>query len=363
VNPSIESIDWHGFLQREPLPCVSAEGVGELGRGPVLITGAGGSIGSAVAVRLAGVGTELILLEASESGLHELQSRMDECSEAGKQSFYLGSGADRGLLKEIFARHKPGVVFHTAAFKHVPLLEEQPLAAIANNVFGTQMLAGVAAEHDARVVLLSTDKAVAARSVMGATKRVAEKIVLASGGIVVRLANVLGSRGSVSEVFAQQIATGRSLTVTDALAERYFLTLGEAVELLIGAAAIGDCAIVVPLLKKAHRIAELAEFMGRTLAPEREVAIEFTGLRAGEKLREQLWAGDEDGSEDAARGRVGIAAQNPSRSWLEGRLRALEENVTRRDVANAITSLRELVPDYEPSATVLALVKDSAVVS
>lgn len=363
MNPSIESIDWHSFLQRERLPCTAAEAVAELRRGPVLITGAGGSIGSALAVRIASVGSELILLEASESGLHGLQSRLGGCSEAGKLSLYLGSAADRGLLTEIFARHRPGVVFHTAAFKHVPLLEEHPLAAIANNVFGTQMVADLAAEHDARLVLLSTDKAVAPRSVMGATKRVAEKIVLASDGVVVRLANVLGSRGSVSGIFAQQIAAGQPLTVTDASAERYFLTLWEAVELLIGAAAVGDCAIVVPLLKRAHRIAELAEFMRRMLAPERDVAIEFTGLRAGEKLRERLWAEDEDTSEDAARGRVRIAAQVPSRGWLEGRLRALEESVTRRDVANAIASLRELVPEYEPSAAVRALAKDSAVVS
>ncbi len=140
---------------------------------------------------------------------------------------------DQGLLEHIFAAHAPRIVFHAAAFKHVPLIEEQPFAAIANNIFATATLTCAAAAHHARVILLSTDKAVQPASFMGATKRVAEHIVRSAGGTVFRLGNVLGSSDSVSEIFAQQIARGGPITVTDPAARRYFLTLEEAVNLLL----------------------------------------------------------------------------------------------------------------------------------
>lgn len=363
VIPAFHSIDWHCFLGRAALPHASAENITSLRRTPILITGAGGSIGSGLAVRLAKAGVELILLEASETALFELQCALTKNSGLDKQRSYLGDVADRNLLAEIFRRHKPAVVIHTAAFKHVPMLEYEPLAAISNNVFGTKTVTDVAIDHGARVVLLSTDKAVAPRSVMGATKRAAEKIVLASEGVVVRLANVLGSRGSVSEVFAEQIAARRALTVTDAAAERYFLTLEEAIELLVAAAAKEDHAsIVVPLLTRAHRVAELAGFMAQTLAPGCDVQIKFTGMRAGEKLWEQLWADNEDAVQDPARGIVRIAPAVNCRRSLEERLQQLFESIEARDIRSALHSLRELVPDYDPSATVLAVSRQATVI-
>lgn len=363
VIPALQHINWHRFLQRAPLPHAKAEDVAALRRTPILITGAGGSIGAGFALRLADEGAELILLEDSESALYELQTALTAISAPAKRSFYLGNAADRDLLAEILLRHKPDIVIHTAAFKHVPMLEEQPLAAIANNVFGTRAVTEVAADHRARVVLLSTDKAVAPRSVMGATKSVAEKIVLASDGVVVRLANVLGSRGSVSEVFAQQIAARRALTVTDPAAERYFLTLDEALDLLIAAAASTDRAsIIVPLLTKAHRVAELAAFMTNTLAPECDLQLKLTGMRLGEKLSEQLWADDEDAFEDRARGTLRVAPTLCSRRSLEQPLQSLKESLDARDISSALHSLRQLVPSYEPDATVLALASGAAVV-
>lgn len=354
--PSLSSIDWHSFLQRAPLPSASVESIGELKKRPVLITGAGGSIGSGVARRLASEGVELILLEASEAGLYELRGSIQ-----GNSSSYLGSTADRELLNEIFSRHRPSVVLHTAAFKHVPMLEDQPLAAIANNVFGTEAVTEQAARHGARVLLLSTDKAVAPTSVMGATKRVAEKIVLASEGVVVRLANVLGSRGSVGEVFAEQIAAGRTLTITHVAAERYFLTLAEAVELLVAAATEKHATIQVPLLRKAHQIFELAKFMAETLAPGIEIPIEITGLRVGEKLTEQLWADNEQPIEDSARGIATIEPAVHLHRSLQEHLESLEESVRSRDVHSALIFLRKLVPDYQPSTAVLNLADNPAV--
>ncbi len=352
-------LDWYAFLQRQPLPAASMENLAELRQRPVLVTGAAGSIGSGVVSRLAHAGVELILLDSSEAGLYELQPSLPSW---GSHTSYLGNVADRELLAEIFARHRPATVIHTAAFKHVPMLEEQPLSAIANNVVGTAALADAAVEHGARILLLSTDKAVAPRSVMGATKHVAEKIVLASNGVVVRLANVLGSRGSVSEVFAQQIAAGRPLTVTDSAAERYFLTLAEAVELLVSAASSPDRAsIIIPLLTRAHRIADLASFMAKALAPERNIAIEFTGLRIGEKMSEQLWADDEIANGDPASGIVRIAAATTARRSIHHQLQSVKDSLKTRDVKAALHSLTELVPAYEPSPAVLALANTSAV--
>src|SRR5262249_13465401 len=163
------------------------------------------SIGSALARRLARDGAKVVLLESSESSLVELQLEFGDLRTDNSPAFYLGSAADRGLLDEIFEVHTPRVVFHAAAFKHVPLLEKHPLAAISNNVFSTEVVVDAVVAHGVRVVLLSTDKAVAPVSVMGAAKRVAEQIVLASGNTVLRLGNVLASSGSVTELFVRQI--------------------------------------------------------------------------------------------------------------------------------------------------------------
>jgi FlaA1/EpsC-like NDP-sugar epimerase len=361
VIEPLESIDWYRFLERPQLPQAPPETLAALTYKPILITGAGGSIGSALTRRLIGAGCAVLLLEASESNLYELDKELRGASGGQAARMYLGDAGDSTLLADIFAVYRPQVVFHAAAFKHMPLLEQQPLAAIANNVSVTKAVADKALEHGARVVLLSTDKVVTPTSVMGASKRVAEQIVLAYGGNVVRLANVLGSRGSVSEVFAAQIAAGEALTLTDATAERYFLTVEEAVELLVAAGVDENGGgILVPDLKKAHTIKDLARFMVKTLAAGKEVRIDITGLRAGEKLTELLWAEDEDRVEDRARGIVRIEPQAWKRDGIEERLRLLTSSVERRDVAGAIVALRKLVSEYKPSATVLAMGKSSA---
>ena len=213
ISP-LNDLNWRSFLGRPPLSSPPPDGIEALRQQPILITGAGGSIGSALALRLAALAPSmLVLLEASESNLYALQRDWAELQTANPRAScpmapVLGSVADQPLLDEIFALHAPLIVFHAAAFKHVPLMEEQPLAAISNNVFATQTLTETATAHGARVVLLSTDKAVQPASVMGATKRVAEQIVLSSGGTTLRLANVLASRDSVAEVFTRQIAQG-----------------------------------------------------------------------------------------------------------------------------------------------------------
>jgi FlaA1/EpsC-like NDP-sugar epimerase len=355
VTPSLNTIDWHSFLARPALPAPSSETISSIVKQPILITGAGGSIGSALAQRLALHGAQIVLLESSENNLHDLQRDLANLQPSPRAIFYLGSVADRSLLDEIFALHHPRIIFHTAAYKHVPIIEEHPLAAIANNIFATQSLCDAASAHRARVILLSTDKAVAPASMMGATKRVAEQIVLNSGGTVLRLGNILGSRGSVTEVFAHQIANGFSLTVTDPAARRYFLTISEAVDLLLSASAAERPALLAPQLPTTHFIADLARFMVRSLTETNDGSIEFTRLRPGDKETEQLWSEYETPHPANASCLLQLDSPSVSQGQLETLLATLCDAVHLRDLSASLEVLRVLVPDYTPSSTVLGL--------
>lgn len=353
--PVLKNLDWRGFLQRPALAGAAPEALEELRHETILITGAGGSIGGALALQLSTLSpARLILLEAAESNLYQLQREWGEASapSACAMTATLGGAGDRELLEEIFQRHTPGLVFHTAAFKHVPLMEEQPLAAIQNNIFATETLLNVAGKFGARVMQLSTDKAVEPASVMGATKRVAEQMVLAAGGRALRLANVLASRDSVAEVFQRQIAAGGPLTVTTATARRYFITLDEAVRLLLAAATLPEpVALLAPVLPGMQKIAELARFMAEELAPGREIALEFSGCRAGDKESEELWGDAEQARATSCADLVSIATAKLKAAELTALRRAVEA----RDLSGALHGLQGLAPDYRPSRTVLAL--------
>jgi FlaA1/EpsC-like NDP-sugar epimerase len=365
ISP-VKDLNWRRFLGRPPLPSPRPEIIGALQQQSILITGAGGSIGSALALRLAALAPSmLVLLEASESSLYCLQRDWVEAQAAHPggacaMTPILGSAADQPLLEEIFAAHAPRLVFHAAAFKQVPLMEEQPLAAISNNIFATRTLVETAAANGARVVLLSTDKAVEPGSIMGATKRVAEQIVLSSGGAVLRLANVLASRDSVVEVFARQIAQGAPVTVTDPSARRYFVTLEEAVNLLLITAGHPEPgALLAPVLPATHFIADLARFMVSELAPTHEIPIEFTGLRPGDKEVERLWS---SGAPTLATGLGGVVSVDPAllpASQLGVRLASLWQALELRDLEGVLVELRRLVPDYTPSQSLLALSRHS----
>ena len=361
--PSLESVNWRSFLGRPRLPSPEVEVFDELYNQPILITGAGGSIGSALALRLAVLTPPaLLLLESSESHLYALNRAWAEAGTACFMTPILGSAADVALIEHIFAAHRPRIVFHAAAFKHVPLMEEQPLAAIANNIFATETLAMAAAANGARLILLSTDKAVEPASVMGATKRVAEQIVLASGGAVLRLGNVLASRDSVVELFAQQIAQGGPITVTDPAARRYFLTLDEAVNLLLIAASLAvQSALLAPVLPAPHYVSDLAHFMIRELSPGREIAIDFTAPRPGDKITEQLWSSTDQtrpilpAASSQQPAIVSIQTSQLPPAQLASGLESLREALHARNLAAALLHLTFLVPDYTPSPSVLAL--------
>jgi O-antigen biosynthesis protein WbqV len=350
VIQKLKTLDWRGFLARPRLPSPPLQALDALYQQPILVTGAGGTIGAALALRLGNLSpSALLLLDSSESRLYDLQQSWVAEGIPGSMKPILGNITDRTLLDEVFTVHAPRIIFHTAALKHVALMEEQPLAAIANNVFGTLVVTRAASAIGARVVLLSTDKAVEPASIMGATKRLAELIVLAGGGTVLRLGNVLGSRGSVTETFARQLAMEQPLTISDPAARRYFLTFDEAVNMLLIAAAERAPALLVPEIPAPSYISDLAHFMAETLAHGRNVDIDFTTPRPGEKDPDHFWSANETPRPAAQPGLLSVQFPAIDELGLESSLTALRLACDARDQRAALIHLRALVPEYDPA--------------
>jgi FlaA1/EpsC-like NDP-sugar epimerase len=329
----------------------------------VLVTGAGGYIGSALVKALATAGpAQLVLLDSSEHNLFKIHRYLAAAHERLPNEAILGSVTDAGLLDSIFSRLRPEIVYHAAAFKHVLLLELNPLAAVRNNAIGTYRLAQAAIGHNAsKLILVSTDKAVNPHSVMGASKRLAEQTVAALSGPqcrmnAVRLGNVIGSTGSVVQIFLKQISEGRPLTVTDPQASRYFMSLPEAVHAIVaGGAAECSGRILMPELGEPERIAGLARFLAATAANAdgEEIPIHFTGLRPGEKLNEDLLYRTEvrDGFTNA----LGvITTPSPAPAEVHSIMEQLNACLAGADLAGLVRVISTAVPEYEPSRLVLA---------
>lgn len=288
------------LLGREPVRLDEAR-IGTLLTGKsVLLSGAGGSIGSEMALQIARFDPQrLILLERAEGALFEIDREVRELWPQLEVHAVVADAGDADRVRAIMERTRPQAVFHAAAHKHVPLMESQASEAIKNNAFSTQVLAKAAAEVSAEVfVLVSTDKAVRPASIMGASKRLAELIVQdldheypETRFLAVRFGNVLGSSGSVVPVFRRQIERGGPVTVTHPDATRYFMTPSEAAQLVLEAGAIGDGgAILILDMGEPVRISDLARDMIRLsgFKPDTDIPIVFTGLRPGEKLNEEL---------------------------------------------------------------------------
>ncbi|MBM3569125.1 MAG: polysaccharide biosynthesis protein [Alphaproteobacteria bacterium] len=320
----------------------------------VLVTGAGGTIGGELARQIAGFGpAELTLLDHGEYALYAIDLDLAERHPALVRRAILADVADEKRIAAIFADLKPELVFHAAALKHVPLCEDNPAMALRTNVQGTRTVAAACrAAGTAAMVLISTDKAVAPRSVMGASKRLAELVCLAEARApgapriaVVRFGNVLGSTGSVVPLFQRQLAAGGPLTVTDAETTRYFMTCREAVELVLQASALPAEAgrLFVLDMGAPVRIRDLARQMIR-LSGRREVEIRYTGLRPGEKLHEVLVESGTALRPTAVEGVMAAEVQAMiDAAQLAARLAALPaENGAVR------AALRALVPDYAP---------------
>jgi FlaA1/EpsC-like NDP-sugar epimerase len=304
VNVSrLREVEITDLLRREPVR-IHEELIGEALKGKrVLVTGAGGSIGRELCRQIARWDpVSLVLLGHGENSIFEALLELKEDYPTLELAPVIADVRDPVRLEAVFEQHKPEVVFHTAAHKHVPLMQTNVAEAVANNVFGTRNLVGTADKCGVeRLVLVSTDKAVHPANVYGATKRMAEMIVLDAARrtgraySVVRFGNVLGSRGSVVPLFKRMIASGGPLQITHPDMERYFMTIPEAVHLVLQAASMGQGGEVFLLnMGKQIRILDLAEDLIRLsgLEPGRDIEIVFTGIRPGEKLREELWEDD-----------------------------------------------------------------------
>ena len=266
---------------------------------------------------------------------------------------------DKNQLEQIFKNYNPDVVFHAAAHKHVPLMEIQPIAAVLNNIYGTRNVADVAGAHGVdRFVMISTDKAVNPTSVMGATKRVAEKVVLGMNHtydtkfITVRFGNVLGSRGSVIPLFRKQIEAGGPVTVTDPEMTRYFMTIPEASQLVLQAGAMGNGGEVFLLdMGEPVKIVDLAKNMIRLsgFEPNKDIRIEFTGLRPGEKLYEELLTAEEGTNTTTHKKIFEAALEDVNQEWLSREIERFHTCKTDIDVINV---LQDIIPTYAPNHNV-----------
>ncbi len=325
----------------------------------VLVTGAGGSIGAELCRQIARLQPErLILFEQSEFNLYTIERELRRLYPGLSLSCVLGDVADRVAVDGVFRSHRPQVVFHAAAYKHVPILEGQVRAAVLNNVFGTRVVAAAADRHGCECfVLISTDKAVNPANVMGATKRVAEMICedLAMRSrtryITVRFGNVLGSSGSVVPLFREQIARGGPVTVTHPEITRYFMTIPEACQLILQAAAIGRGGEIFVLdMGEPVKIAYLAEQMIRLSGkiPGKDIEIVYTGLRPGEKLYEELFHEHENLTPGGHPKLLIAHPRRPEAGALAEGLEALERLLQAGDEAGLRAALAALVPEHGP---------------
>ncbi|MBB6216381.1 FlaA1/EpsC-like NDP-sugar epimerase [Anaerosolibacter carboniphilus] len=301
----IRDVDIEDLLGRDPVKVDLEEMSSYLQNKLVLVTGGGGSIGSELCRQIAQFNPKkLLILDIYENNAYDIQNELAANYPELDLTVLIASVRDKQRLHEVFSKYKPQVVFHAAAHKHVPLMEESPKEAIKNNVFGTLNVAEIASVFGVeKFVLISTDKAVNPTNVMGATKRIAEMIVQAMSRnsktefVAVRFGNVLGSNGSVIPLFKKQIANGGPVTVTHAEVTRYFMTIPEAVQLVIQAGAMAKGGEIFVLdMGQPVKIIDLAENLIRLsgFEPYKDIDIQVTGLRPGEKLYEELLM-DEEG--------------------------------------------------------------------
>jgi FlaA1/EpsC-like NDP-sugar epimerase len=339
-------------LGREPVEVDLNEVAGYLAGKTVLVTGAGGSIGAELCRQIARVGARrIVLLDHSEPALFEIEREL--VAERGFSAALpvLADAGNRTKVRQVFEKYRPDVVFHSAAYKHVPLLEANPLEAVRNNVLATKTLADVAVEFETeRFVLVSTDKAAQPRNLLGQSKAIGEWIVQAYGSssavptrfVAVRFGNVLGSSGSVIPTFRKQIERGGPLTVTHREMTRYFMTIPESVSLIVQAGSMGGRGHVFVLdMGEPVSIYELAENMIRLSGkvPERDIPIRITGVRPGEKLHEVLW-NEGESAEPTAHPKILAASQAQiDPAWLESRLRELEDFVEEGETLELVATM------------------------
>lgn len=357
----LRPVEIEDLLGREPAQ-LDSEGIREMVHNrAVLVTGAGGSIGRELCRQIAALApSRLLMVERSEGALFETDAQLHADGHGALTTPIVGDILDASRMEEVFTRHRPQLVFHAAAHKHVPIMEGQPGEAIRNNAIGTARLAELAAAHEVeRFVFISTDKAINPTSVMGATKRLAELYVQSRQSVrnsrtrflAVRFGNVLGSSNSVVPIFRQQIANGGPVTVTHPEITRYFMTIAEAVGLVLECALRGTGGEIFMLdMGKPIRIIDLARNMIELsgFRPDIDIEIRVTGLRPGEKLYEELRYSEET-HESTEHPRINRLRNHiVPYERMQEHFRNLEDEIATLEAADLKVSLKRYVVDYQP---------------
>ena len=351
----LRNINIEDLLRRDPIHLDFEKITSYIAGKTVLITGAGGSIGSEISRQISRVGAkEIILLGRGENSIYEIYQELKVKFPDQLYRTVIANITDAQRMEEVFARYQPQVVFHAAAHKHVPLMEIQPAEAVRNNVFGTRNVAELADRFSSEIfVLISTDKAVNPTSVMGATKRCAELVLQeinqhsSTKFVTVRFGNVLGSRGSVVPLFEKQIAAGGPVTITHPEMTRFFMTIPEAVQLVLqaGSQAEGGEVFLFDMgkpVKIRDMACDLIQLHG--LKPNQDIKLVYTGLRPGEKLYEELLT-SEEGTASTKHEKIFKAKINPlDTAELKRDLDILANN---RDTMTILQTIKRMIPTYK----------------
>lgn len=357
---TIKQLRIDDLLNREPIALYNEQVASVLREKVILVTGAAGSIGSELVHTLAHHQSQsIICVDSAESALYDLQQDMKRMLPQSNVQIVLGDVKDAAWMRNLFTTYRPQYVFHAAAYKHVPIIEEYPLQGLQTNVLGTWVTAQLAAEYGAeKFLLVSTDKAIEPTSVMGATKRIAEIATQSlvqqypqTEFIITRFGNVLGSNGSVVPLFQKQIQEGGPITITHPEMKRYFMTIPEAAQLVIEAAHMGKGGEVFIFdMGEPVKIYDLALNMIRLagLVPERDIKIKFTGMRPGEKLYEDLFSDQEQLIKTHHKKIMIGKLRQYSFSEMQKFIEKVRKQQQPVNVLELRALIQELVPEYQP---------------
>ena len=356
---AIREVSYEDLLGRDPVSLDLTSIGGYLRNGVVLISGAGGSIGSELCRQIAEFSPKnLILLDKTENNLFNLEMEFRQNFPQTPITPILGDVQHKEFLTRLFFAHRPGVVFHAAAYKHVPIVELNPWQGVLNNIIGTKNIIETAHRFQTnRFIMVSTDKAVRPSSVMGATKRVAEMITAAYAArdsvrfSSVRFGNVIGSEGSVIHLFRNQIKRLGPVTVTHPEISRYFMTISEACKLILQAGALGtggeifflNMGTPIKILDMARDLIRLSGFK-----PEIDIGIKFIGLRPGEKLHEELITEGEGIVRTAHEKILVLRGNYYDPAWLNENIQVLQQLALAQNASGIKAKLQEMIPEYQP---------------
>jgi FlaA1/EpsC-like NDP-sugar epimerase len=373
LAPQIRDVAVEDLLGRTPISLDESAIRAKFHDRIVMVTGAAGSIGSELCRQIARFRPlGIVAFDVAETPLFHLEQEMRAAFPRVPFCAEIGSIQDSVRLSEVLGTYSPSIVYHAAAYKHVPMMESALFQAVENNILGTANVAAAVAEHSiADFVMISSDKAVRPTNIMGLTKRVAELLIgsLQNGGtkfVSVRFGNVLGSNGSVIPIFKKQIATGGPVTITHPEMRRYFMTIPEAVQLVVQASTMGKGGEIFVLdMGQPVKILDLARnlILLSGLRPDHDIRIEFTGIRPGEKLYEELSTMEEDTVPTFHQKIKIFSGPAVPLEAMEERLHTLRRLCTARDARRLILELKDLVPEYNPSSQILHQLTDLPVPS